>query len=170
MNLTRLLRLGAVVAVVASLSGCAGGLSAARGKTGGPITIELAFEQNPTARNPEQIAQLVEWMAPDLQRILTRAGYNVIAQPNANAFQPAPDHYLLFIHIVNYNAGSKAARMLVGFGAGTLTLDTNNELYAGPGQLVMRSNGATGSSRDWNAAARRINEQVAREITVALNR
>jgi hypothetical protein len=158
-----------VVAVaVAALSGCAG-LTAARGKTGGPITLEVAFDQGQGAKNPEQIAQLVDWMQPDLERVLTNAGYVVVSQREPAAFQPGPDRYLLLIHVLNYHAGSKAARMFVGMGAGALTLDTSNELYSGPGQVVFRSTGGVGSSRDWNKAARKINEQVAREITDVLS-
>jgi len=157
-----------VVAAVAGLSGCAG-LTAARGKAGGPVTLEVAFDQGQGAKNPEQIAQLVDWMQPDLERMLTNAGYVVVPQRDPAAFQPGPDRYLLLIHVLNYHAGSKAARMFVGMGAGALTLDTSNELYSGPGQVVFRSTGAVGSSRDWNKAARKINEQIAREVTEFLS-
>jgi hypothetical protein len=101
---------------------------------------------------------------------LTNAGYTVVAQPNPNAFQPGPDRFLVLVHVVNYHAGSKAARMLVGFGAGSLTLDTKNELYAGPGQLVFSSSGAVGSSRDWQNAARKINQQITKDFSAALSR
>lgn len=152
-----------------ALSACAG-LTAAKGKSGGPITLEVVFDRSSGARNIEQIDQLVEWMEPDLHHILESAGYVVVPQRDPAAFQGGPDRYLVLVHIVNYNAGSKAARMLVGWGAGALTLDTKNELYSAPGQLFFSSDGSVGSGRDWKNAARKINEQIARDFTKALSR
>ena len=157
------------VAGAMALAGCAGA-RAARGKSGGPITLEVAFDRNPQGRNPEQVDQLVDWMEPDLHHVLEGTGYVVVPLRDPAAFRPGPDRYLVVVHILNYNAGSKAARMFVGMGAGALTLDTRNELYSAPGQLVFSSDGAVGSSRDWRNAARKINEQIARDFTNALSR
>jgi hypothetical protein len=159
-----------VVAAALAISACAGGSRAARAPSGAPITLAVAFDRNPAAPNPDQINQVVDWMEPDLHRILTNAGYTVVPLPNAEAFQPGPERYLVLVHIMRYDAGSKAARMMVGWGAGALTLDTKNELWAGPGQLVFSSPGSVGSARDWNNAARKINEQIARDFTRALAR
>lgn len=51
-----------------ALSGCAG-VRAPLGKGGGPITLEVAFDRNPSAPNADQINQLVEWMEPDLVKV-----------------------------------------------------------------------------------------------------
>ena len=58
---------------------------------------------------------------------------------------PGPNRFLLIVRMVNYNPGSKAARMLVGVGAGSLVLDTQHLLYSGPGQLLLQGSSSVGS-------------------------
>ena len=42
-------------------------------------------------------------------------------------------------------------------------------LYASPEQLLLQGTGSVGSARDWNYAAMKINQQIARDVTVALS-
>ncbi|MDP1822263.1 MAG: DUF4410 domain-containing protein [Archangium sp.] len=142
---------------------------AARAPDGSPYTLEVFFDRNSALKNADQVAQVVEFMEPDLRNILEDTGYVVVPSSNPEAFVPGPGRFLLIIRIVNYNPGSKAARMLVGFGAGSLVLDTQHLLYSGPGQIILQSAGSVGSARDWNYAARKINQQVTREVNGALS-
>jgi hypothetical protein len=150
-----------------ALPSCAG-QRAARAADGSAYTLEVYFDRNSAAKNTEQIGQVVSFMEPDLREILQSTGYQVVQSTNPEAFVPGPNKFLLIIKIVNYNPGSKAARMLVGFGAGSLVLDTQHLLYSGPGQLLFQGTGSVGSARDWEYAARKINQQVTKEVTNAL--
>lgn len=143
---------------------------AARAPDGSPYTLEVFFDRNSALKNADQVGQVVDFMEPDLHEILQGAGYSVVASSNPEAFVPGPNRFLLIIKVLNYNPGSKAARMLVGWGAGALVLDTQHLLYSGPGQLLFQGTGSVGSARDWNYAARKINQQVTREVTTALTK
>ena len=140
----------------------------ARAPDGSAYTLEVFFDHNSGLRNAEQVNQVISFMEPDLREILQHSGYQVVQSSNPEAFVPGPNKFLLIIKVVNYNPGSKAARMMVGWGAGALVLDTQHLLYAGPGQLVFQGGGSVGSARDWEYAARKINQQVTKEVTNAL--
>ena len=152
-----------------ALTSCAGG-RAARAPDGSAYTLEVYFDRNAALKNAEQVGQVVEFMEPDLHSVLHGAGYEVVQSTNPEAFVPGPNRFLLIVRVVNYNPGSKAARMLVGVGAGSLVLDTQHLLYSGPGQLMLQGSSSVGSSRDWNYAARKINQQITREVTGALSK
>lgn len=158
-----------VAVVLLGLTTSCASQRAARAPDGSPYTLEVFFDRNSALKNADQVAQVVEFMEPDLRNILEDTGYVVVPSSNPEAFVPGPGRFLLIIRIVNYNPGSKAARMLVGFGAGSLVLDTQHLLYSGPGQIVLQGAGSVGSARDWNYAARKINQQVTREVTGALS-
>jgi hypothetical protein len=150
-----------------ALTSCAG-QRAARAPDGSAYTLEVYFDHNTALKNADQVDQVISFMEPDLREILQNTGYQVVQSTNPEAFVPGPNKFLLIIRVVNYNPGSKAARMLVGWGAGALVLDTQHLLYSGPGQLLLQSAGSVGSARDWEYAARKINQQVTKEVTRAL--
>jgi hypothetical protein len=154
---------------VLCLTSCAS-LRAPIAADGSKYTLEVHFDRNAGLKNTAQVGQVVQFMEPDLQAILQDLGFQVVQSSNPEAFVPGPNRFLLIVRMVNYNPGSKAARMLVGLGAGSLVLDTQHLLYAGPGQLVLQGSSSVGSSRDWDSAARKINQQIAREVTSALSK
>lgn len=153
----------AAVAVLAT-TGCAS-LSAAKGPGGETLTLAVAFQRTAELRNVDQVQQVTDFMQPDLERMLTDAGYVVERLADAAAFQPGPNRYLVVVRITRYNPGSKAARMMVGWGAGALVLDTDFELHAGPGATLLAEKSSVGSGRDWPQAARKTNQQVAKAVT-----
>lgn len=154
----------AVVVAVLATTGCAS-VSAAKGPAGETLTLAVAFQRAAQVNNVEQVQQVTDFMQPDLERMLTDAGYTVVRQADAASFQPGPNRYLVVVRITNYNPGSKAARMMVGWGAGALVLDTDFELHAGPGAQLLGEKSSIGSGRDWTNAARKTNQQVAKAIT-----
>lgn len=166
--MTKTLTLLCSLALLA-LTSCAG-QRAARAPDGSAYTLEVYFDRNTALKNADQVGQVVDFMEPDLHEILQNTGYSVVKSTNPEAFVPGPNKFLLIIKVLNYNPGSKAARMLVGWGAGALVLDTQHLLYSGPGQLIFQGTGSVGSARDWNYAARKINQQVTKEVTNALTK
>jgi hypothetical protein len=107
----------------------------------------------------QQIEQLASWMETDLVEILNKTGYAATRTEDPNV-QPGPGRYVLRVTITKYNAGSKAARMLVGFGAGAATLDTHFELVGEAGNVEVTGDPSVGSGRDWKNAARKVNLQT----------
>ena len=153
---------------VLGLTACAS-QRAARAPDGSPYTLEIYFDRNSELVNGDQVAQVVGFMEPDLHSILLAAGFQLVMSANPETFVPGPNRFLLIIKVVDYKPGSKAARILVGFGAGALVLDTQHLLYRGPEQLMLQGTGSVGSGRDWNYAARKINQQILRDVNVALS-
>ena len=162
------MKLHALAFALLLLTSCAS-QRAATAPDGSPYTLEVFFDRNSTLKNPEQVDQVVAFMEPDLHQILSDTGYAVVRSSNPESFVPGPNRFLLIIKVLNYDPGSKAARMLVGFGAGALALDTQHLLYSGPGQLLLQTTGAVGSARDWNYAARKINLQITQQVNRALS-
>jgi hypothetical protein len=120
---------------------------------------------------PDRVAQLdqmSEWMENDLLSLLDKAGY--AATRIADSTTPAgPGRYVLKVTVKNYAAGSKAARMLVGFGAGAVVLDTHFELFGeAPAPLVV-GDPSVGSGRDWTNTARKVNLQTVQAVNARLH-
>jgi hypothetical protein len=116
-----------------------------------------------------QLEQIASWMENDLLSILDKTGYApaLVTDPNTPT---GPGRYLLRVTIRNYNAGSKAARMLVGFGAGAAVLDTHFELF-GPDSPApyVAGDPSVGSGRDWKNSARKVNLQTVDAVNARLH-
>lgn len=121
---------------------------------------------------PDRVAQLnqiSEWMENDLLAILEKTGYAAtrVEDPTTAA---GPGRLVLRVTIADYNAGSKAARMFVGFGAGAAVLRTHFELLgdASPTPLIV-GDPSVGSGRDWRNSARKVNLQTVDAVNGRLN-
>lgn len=154
--------------------GCGGRSgSAAKMPDGKKILINLYFDPGTTPEMEEaqvkQLEQLADWMQPDLMNIIEGTGYDVVSVADP-ATATGPGRYLLRVRITNYNAGSKAARMFVGFGAGSLQLDAHFELVDTKGAIAIAGDPSVGSGRDWKNGARKVNEQVVDAFNGQLHR
>jgi hypothetical protein len=158
------------VLLLVLFASCAAPLKAARAPDGSPLTLAIYFDRSAVSAKPDQVNQLIGFMEPDLHSQLLAAGYQLEQTNNPETFLPGPNRYLLIVRIVSYDAGSRAARMWAGgFGAGAATLQTQHVLFAGPEQLLLQGTGSEGSTRDWNFTAMKINQQISRDVTVALS-
>ncbi|MBU0544546.1 MAG: DUF4410 domain-containing protein [Proteobacteria bacterium] len=111
----------------------------------------------------EQREHLNDFMGKDLVRTLDKAGYE--ASLISDRSQYIKGTYLLKVTIVKYNPGSKAARIVVGFGAGAVSLDTRYELFAPGGNLLVSDDHGVGSSMDWTFCARKLNKQTVSAVS-----
>ena len=75
---------------------------------------------------------------------------------------------MLTVKITEYRAGSKAARIVVGYGAGGLTLKTHYELSDGGAKAILSKDDSVFSGREWINAARKLNENTAKAVTTEL--
>jgi hypothetical protein len=114
--------------------------------------------------------QLGDWMDKDLVRVFARysnKGFEAQLIAKAEDYQAAPGNYLLNVRILEYNAGSKATRMLVGFGAGGMTLKVKIELLDHTGKSLLSKEESCFSGREWRNIARKVNELIAASVTSA---
>jgi hypothetical protein len=155
--------------------GCGGGRSgsAATMPDGSRIAILVFTDRGITPDMPpdkvSQIEQLSMWMEGDLMDILNKTGYaaSQIGDPNTAT---GPGRYVLRVKITDYNAGSKAARMLVGWGAGAAVLNTQFELYGPDSQApYVVGSPSVGSGRDWKNSARKVNLQTVDAVNARLH-
>jgi len=134
--------------------------------TGKKHTIKVLMDIGGDGLTQAQIDQRVrlnDFMGKDLVRMLSKAGYEASLIENRNQYTKGAS--LLKVTIVKYNAGSKAARMVVGFGAGAVSLDTRFELFAPGGNLVVSDEHGVGSSMDWTSCARKLNKQTVEAVS-----
>lgn len=157
----------------ALLVACGGrGGSAAKNPDGSRIAIMVYTDRNIPADAPPdrvaQIDQLSTWMENDLLAILDKTGYSATRVEDP-AIQAGPGRYVLRVTIRNYHAGSKAARMFVGFGAGQVVLDTHFELWGQEQGPLVVGDPSVGSGRDWTNSARKVNLQTVDAVNARLN-
>ena len=136
-----------------------------------PVTIYVLFDNgvNETlqSRQAKSQAQLSDWMDDDLVRVFARyvkSGYQAKLIKNRNDFTAQPDNYLLSVKITGSSAGSKAARIIVGFGAGGVSLKVHYELFANGKNTFLSKDDQTRSGREWINAARKLNQNIAEAV------
>jgi hypothetical protein len=122
--------------------------------------IEKSFTED-QVRNREQVG---EYMEQDLPAVLKKAGFSARLVSKRSEYHAAAGSYLLTVKITNYNPGSKAARMFVGYGAGATSMDTHFELYGRDSKRLFSDNQSVGSGRDWRNVIRKINEETTKAV------
>jgi hypothetical protein len=154
----------ALLAVMATF-GCGGPrIKAPTMANGGSYSIAVLSDRGITpeldADRSNQYNQVGAWMEQDLLRMLKKVGYSARLVDSRGEFAAGPGEYLLTVRMVRYNPGSKAARMLVGFGAGATSLDTHYELYGASSQPLLAEDHGVGSSVDWYQVVQKLNQQM----------
>jgi hypothetical protein len=132
------------------------------------VLCDRGITEDKTQGQIDQLNQLGIWAERDLMWMLGRAGYSTRQIYSRSEFDPSSGEYLLSVRVIKYDPGSKAARFLVGFGAGSCSLDRFYELYGdGPEPLLSRDQGA-GSSIDYSAVVQKLNQEMIDEVTRTL--
>ena len=154
-----------------SLTACGGRQSAPTHPTGKRLAVLVFLDRTVAPETPaEKITQLQEvadFMEPDLLAVLRASGYE--AAVVSGAAQPVAGQYTLKVHITDYNGGSKAARMFVGFGAGAARLETHFELIGPNGaSYTQGSPGAATGRSSWQRVVRKVNEEIVASVNVRL--
>ncbi len=128
----------------------------------------ILMDPGSTDRENRQMATRME---RDLKKVLEKRGdYRARILRSADEFKADQDEYLLSVKIASYNSGSKAARIIVGFGAGTATLNIHYELTNPRGATVLSKEDGAGTSLDWQRLARKMNENILEAVQQRLAR
>ena len=156
------------------LAACAGRTNSAPTlPDGNKIAIVLLPDRGITpdidAERAKQLNDLGHWMEGDLVDILNKTGYSA-TRSNDDSIHPGPGRYVLRVKISNYDAGSKAQRILLGFGAGAARLDTHFELIGQDNAVALAGDPSVASGRDWTNAARKINLNTVDSVNAYLRR
>ena len=110
-------------------------------------------------------------MDKDLVRVFARyakSGYQAKLIEKRSDFTSGPNDYLLNVKITEYLPGSKAARIIVGYGAGGVTLKIHYELFADGTRSILNKDDSTYSGREWINAARKLNQNIAEAVTAKI--
>ena len=114
--------------------------------------------------------QMAERLEKDLKNILRkRGGYDTRILESRTDFRKGEGEYLLNVTLVKYKPGSKAARIIVGFGAGSASLDIHYELFSPREKLLLSKDDGCGTSLDWQRIARKLNENILAMITPVIS-
>jgi hypothetical protein len=157
--------------LLVTLTACGGGGKAATMPDGAKIALLVSFDRGTEGQPPEkvqQVGQLADYAEPDFLAMLSKMGYEASRVDDPNT-PPGPGRYVVRYRIIHYNAGSKAARMFVGFGAGSAKLDTSYELIGPDGSTYTKGAPSVASSQDWKKAAHKVNQESAKAIDTRLH-
>jgi hypothetical protein len=128
------------------------------------VLIDRGIEKSFTDMQVKNRDQVGDYMEQDLPKVLKKSGFNPRLINKRSEYQPTAGSYLLTVKITNYNPGSQAARMMVGYGAGAASMDTHYELYGTDSKPLLSDNQSVGSGRDWRNVIRKINEQTTKAV------
>jgi hypothetical protein len=172
-----MIKMGKFILIVAVLIGISGNVFARKAEVAASdssnVLINVMFDENTAgldARRAKSQEQISDWMSSDIVRVFARyakKGFEAKNVGNSEKFKADKGEYLLKVKIVEYNPGSKAARMIVGFGAGGVKLNVHYELFQGDANskaLLAKDDGVF-SGIEWTRAARKIDENIAKAVT-----
>jgi hypothetical protein len=151
------------------LTGCVSSSGRApQAASGSKVEIMVLSDRGDTSAMSDYVAKAVGDLAPfmekDLVEQLNRAGYQAKQIRARSEFLPGNGRYLLTTRIVNYNPGSSAARMVVGFGAGSASLDNHYELFGNGAQPVLAWDDGVGTSQHWTRLCRTLNTNAVKRL------
>jgi hypothetical protein len=172
MSKKSILALVSVLALALVVSACGGGVKAPTMADGKPLTLVVLMDRGLEGKTPDeqnQLNQLGDFHQNDLVNALKDAGYNASLIGSAAEFTPAAGVYMLKVAVVKYNPGSKAARMMVGFGAGTTSLDVRYELFStDPAAPFYAKDHGRASSVDWPKLVHVVDSDLVNDVTTQL--
>lgn len=135
-------------------------------------SIYILVDRNITAETTyvDSRNQIADWWQVDLVKVLTKKGdYDAKLIQKQEEFIPAPNAYLLKAKIVQYNPGSKSARIIIGMGAGACSMDLHLELFGMNNNQIFAKDDHVASTRDWKNVARKLNKNTLAAIDEALS-
>ena len=149
---------------------CASAPPAPMTDQGYPYEIMVHCDRgNPPAEHADSVEQIADWMERDLVNRLNSSGYKAQLINSKSDFAPQDGRYLLYITVTKYNPGSSAARMIVGFGAGSASMDNSYDMYGKAKDPFYTWDDGVGTSGDWRRIARKMNENTVKKVNANLS-
>ena len=154
------------------LSCCSSKEKATLGPTAVKNIAVLTMDGNIPDKTAEQARELritLEWMDHDLINTFNGSGLHTILLKERQDYNPEMGN-LLIVDVERFNAGSRAARAFVGFGAGSASLDLNYKLFDDKGALLSEWRDDVGSSKGAAYCAETLNKKALEKVVTLLNR
>lgn len=123
---------------------------------------------NQTKDQEVELSRIISWMDRDILKNMKQTGYNAILIKDIKDYKQNSSK-LLVISVDNFNAGNRAARAFVGFGAGASSLDLNYNLLDEKGGELLAWKDGVGSSKGGTYCAQTLNRNAINKITTFLN-
>ena len=125
--------------------------------------------QNQTEDQKVELNRVITWMDRDIVKNMKSAGFNAVLIKDLKNYKKNSSK-LLVIDVDKFNAGNRAARAFVGFGAGASSLDLNYKLLDEKGAELMTWKDGVGSSKGGTYCAQTLNRNTIIKITTFLNK
>ena len=166
------------IAVILSLTlllGLTGGCVKKRAEVNPQVTRTIAILTldgklpNQTADQDRELKTVIDWMDRDLLKIMKQAGFQPVLIKDRQEYQPEMGK-LLVVDVDKFNAGNRAARAFVGFGAGAASLDLRYKLLDESGGPLSEWRDGVGSSLGGTYCAQTLNKRALDKVVGLLNR
>lgn len=132
----------------------------------------LSLDGNLQGQTADQVVELksvIRWMDRDLIKNLKKSGFNAALIKDKKDYQGDMGK-LLIIDVEDFNAGNRAARAFVGFGAGAASLGLRYELLDETGTVVDQWQDSVGSSKGGTYCAQTLNRNALERVVNLLNK
>jgi hypothetical protein len=120
-----------------------------------------------TADQTRELSNTVTWMDRDLIKNLNTAGFRAVLIKNMHEYKSDMGK-LLIAEVERFNAGNRAARALVGFGAGAASLDLRYKLLDERGGTLAEWRDGVGSSKGATYCAETLNRRAVDKVISTL--
>ena len=122
-----------------------------------------------TADQKTELKIVMDWMDKDIIKNLNRSGFNAILIKSKKSYKKNMGN-LLVITVDDFNAGNRALRTFVNFGAGGSSLDLDYKLYNQSGKKIKSWKDGVGSSKGGTYCAQTLNVNAQNKLVELLNK
>lgn len=154
-----------------ALTGC-GGSSKVNSKLSTPIDLAiLTLRGNTSGMTADQITELnrvMTWMDKDIITLFKKAGFNAVLIKSKSNYKSSQGD-LLTVSVEKFNAGNRALRSFVGFGAGASSLDLSYKLYGSNKKVLKSWKDGVGSSKGGTYCAQTLNRNALAKVVPIYN-
>lgn len=166
------------IAVILSLTlllGLTGGCVKKRAEVNPQVTKTIAVLTldgnlpNQTADQDRELKIVIDWMDRDLIKNMKQAGFQPVLIKDRQEYKPEMGK-LLEVDVDKFNAGNRAARAFVGFGAGAASLDLTYRLLDESGAPLSEWRDGVGSSLGGTYCAQTLNKRALEKVVGLLNK
>lgn len=122
-----------------------------------------------TADQARELNIVMDWMDSDIIKIMNKAGYEAVLIKQRQAYKREMGK-LLVIEVERFNAGNRAARAFVGYGAGAASLGLTYKLFDENGRSLAEWRDEVGSSKGGTYCAQTLDRRALDKVNGLLNR
>ena len=116
-----------------------------------------------------ELNRVLQWLKRDIIKQLKRARFEAQLIERKQDYRPE-DGLLWTMTVKDFNAGNRALRAFVGYGAGSSSLDMKYDLQSPQGQSLDNWEDGVGSSKGGTYCAQTLNRRGVKRIVSYLNK